>query len=239
VTGWLEQEPGEEAAINVRTTPLRMGEHWFTACLAAAAKEKLEPTVSPLADEPGRYLVELDSKNPEFGHKCRAVVDEGQDLRVVRLEMWDIDRFSHRFETDYAERDGRWVIASGRDLFWSGEGQDRHERETRFDVVKTYVGTTPENDLELPAFPAGTRVADRTTNAVYRVGRDLDVERDIDRLVEQARQRLAEIRKRQDEHYAWPTQARLALLYAAAGALTGVALTRVVSWVPWPRRRRN
>jgi hypothetical protein len=56
-------------------------------------------------------------------------------------------------------------------------------------------------------------------------------------LVDRARRDAAGFAARQAAYEAWPTQARLGLLSAAAGALAALILSRLGAWIPWRRLR--
>jgi hypothetical protein len=190
VFGEIEEEPGGPSGLRRTMTPMRMADHWFLECLSNTMPEGLDLQVRPLEDRPGLWEVLVDSDDDTYGHKCRAVVDEGKDLRVVELEMWDAGRWSARYEVEYELRERRWMTASGRYERFARPGSEPSApatliaSESRFSVTSLRITTVAEDPTALPEFPAGTRTNDTRTRAMYTVGRDREVDGDFERLVE-------------------------------------------------------
>jgi len=228
--GWIEVEPGEMAAINEAQTPLKLADYWFANCLTGALKEGLDPRSVPVAGRPGVWEVSLDSQDENMGHKCRAIVNEAQDNRLERLDLWHQTDWRQTCTADYVYENGRWRMASGA-LVRRGPREatgPAREVEQRVTVrAATYSGPSAGEIVALPVFPEGTTLSDRRTGATYRVGADASAEAAVADLAAEGREKTGALAVSVAAHRRWLEQLRLTFRSAGMGAVVGIIVTQV------------
>jgi hypothetical protein len=216
----LQASPSEHAAIYRTETPFKSADFWFLFCMQNAEKTSSPLVVSPLPDTPHHWEVLINSSKDEFGHKCRAVVHEGQDNHVTRIELWAQGGWTNVYETTYGPQDVHWSPSGGTcsvsgKMFW------------RFTVTRTSLGSRLPDTEFLPTLPEGTWVGDRRTGATYQVGLEGDSDRNVASLIGTARQQYAARHKAAEQRPRWSSALQETLLYGALGAVLGAGVIRV------------
>jgi hypothetical protein len=233
----IEHEAGGPSALKRTQTPARMADHLFLECLSNTMSEGNELRVAPVDGRTGLWEVSVDSKDDTFGHKCRAVVDETADLRVVQLDLWDIGRWATRYEVAYAQEEAGWRTASGRcvNLAKASPYTQRFpqevdaadiEGELRFVVAHSRLSAAPGDQIALPTLPRGAHVFDDRTNASYVIGRDQEVDMELRRLVGDGQRQATERRAGAVLGFASLRRVQLASLWLLGGVLAGLTVAK-------------